>query len=133
MRRITLGALVFAGVLTTGGCLAAAAGGLGAGIYYSDRGAESLVAAPIDKVYAATQAAFRDLNIAETKTSTESSESGMSERSVKGNATDDREVSVSLKTEGSSTRVEVVVNKSAVTFDKDFAKSILEKIVKGSN
>jgi hypothetical protein len=37
-----------------------------------------------------------------------------------------------LKTEGSSTRVEVVASKSAVTWDKDMAKNILQRIVEKS-
>ena len=134
MRRQTLGLFILSAALATStGCVAAAAGaGVGAGIYYSDRGAESVVAAPIDKVYAATEHAFQDLNISVVKSSTDSTDSGTAERQLKGNATEDREVTVTLKTEGSSTRVDVVANKSAVTYDKDFAKSILQRIVEGS-
>ena len=46
-------------IATSTACVAAAAGGLGAGIYYSDRGAESLVAAPIDQVFAASRQGFQ--------------------------------------------------------------------------
>lgn len=123
--------LVLAIVIATGtACVAAAAGGLGAGIYYSDRGAESLIAAPIDQVFTATEQTFQELSITETKTSSES-EGASAERQLKG-TTGDRDVTVTLKSEGTSTRVEVIASKSAVTWDKDLAKKILEKIVEKS-
>jgi hypothetical protein len=36
---------------------------------------------------------------------------------------------VELRNEGGNTKVDVVVKKSAVTWDKDFARQILNKIV----
>jgi hypothetical protein len=131
MRNTKLGMLALAlALVTSSGCVAAAAGGLGAGIYYSDRGAESLVVAPIDKVFGAAQQTFQELGITETKSSSETGDNS-TQRQLKGTG-NDRDVTVTLKTEGSSTRVEVVASKSAVTWDKDLAKSILEKIVQYS-
>ena len=130
MRTTKLASLALAALLMTSGCVAAAAGGLGAGIYYSDRGAESLVAAPIDQVFAASRQTFQELSITETRTSSESDQNSV-ERQLKGTG-NDRDVTVTLKTEGSSTRVEVVASKSAVTWDKDLAKQILERIVEKS-
>jgi len=131
MRHAELKMLVLALVLAgSSGCVAAAAGGVGAGVYYSDRGAESLVSAPIDKVFEASRQTFQELSITETKTSSES-EGGSAERQLKGTG-NDRDITVTLRTEGSSTKVEVVANKSAVTWDKDLAKRILEKIVEKS-
>jgi len=131
MRHAELKMLVLALVLaSSSGCVAAAAGGVGAGVYYSDRGAESLVSAPIDKVFEASRQTFQELSITETKTSSES-EGGSAERQLKGTG-NDRDITVTLRTEGSSTKVEVVANKSAVTWDKDLAKRILEKIVEKS-
>jgi hypothetical protein len=110
------------------GCILAAAGaGAGGAIYFTDRGAESVVAAPGGPVVEATRATFRELGIRETKTS-EERDGATEKRSVEGSATD-RDVSVSLATERGSTRVHVVVRKSAVTWDKDFARAVLEKIV----
>lgn len=117
-------------LVASSGCVAAAAGGLGAGIYYSDRGAQSLVVAPIDKVFGAAQQTFQELGITETKNSSDTGD-GTIERQLKGTG-NDRDVTVTLKTEGTSTRVEVVASKSAVTWDKDLAKSILEKILQKS-
>jgi len=120
---------VFAGVLFAGsGCVAAAAGGVGAGLYYSDRGVSSLVTKPIDATFDASKQAFTELGITEKKTSSEQ-EAGSAQRELQG-STADRDVTVTLKTEGTSTRVEVVASKSAVTWDKDLAKKVLERIVK---
>jgi hypothetical protein len=131
MRPMKLGGLALAlALVASSGCVAAAAGGLGAGIYYSDRGSESLVAAPIDRVFGAAQQTFQEMGITETKSSSDSGQSSV-ERELKGSG-HDRDVTVTLKTEGSTTRVEVVASKSAVTWDKDLAKSILEKIVEKS-
>jgi hypothetical protein len=115
-------------VIISSGCLAAAAGGVGAGVYYSDRGVQSLVTVSIDSTYNATRQAFTQLGITEKKTSTEQ-EGATAERELQG-STNDRDVTVTLHTEGSSTRVEVVARKSEVVWDKDLAKKVLEKIVK---
>lgn len=131
MRYLKLGGLALTLVLVaSSGCVAAAAGGLGAGIYYSDRGTQSLVAAPIDRVFGAAQQTFQEMGITETRSGSDSAASTI-ERELKGSG-NDRDVTVTLKTEGSSTRVEVVASKSAVTWDKDLAKSVLEKIVEKS-
>jgi hypothetical protein len=115
-------------VLGLGGCAAAAAGmGAGAAIYVTDRGVESVVAAPIDKTYEAARKVFQDFGITENKTGTEQKD-GVETRSLSGK-TSDRDVDVNLKTEGPGTKVDVVVKKSAVTWDKDFAREILNKIV----
>jgi hypothetical protein len=129
IRAVLLSRALFISALTAsvGGCLAAAAGGVGAGMYFSDKGAESLVAAPLDSAYSAARQAFTDLSINETKTSSE--ESGSSaERQLQGTMPE-RDITVNLKTEGSGTRVEVVASKSTVTWDKDLAKKILARIV----
>ena len=116
-------------VLITTGCVVAAAGaGAGGGVYFTQRGVESLVAAPVDRASAATEQAFQQLGIRQTKTAVEKQE-GQDKREIDGAATD-REVAVTLTSAAQgSTRVQVVAKKSAVTWDKDFARSILEKIV----
>ena len=121
--------LVAVAVLITTGCVVAAAGaGAGGGVYFTQRGVESLVGAPVDRASAATEQAFRQLGIRQTKTAVEKQE-GQDKREIDGAATD-REVAVTLTSAAQgSTRVQVVAKKSAVTWDKDFARSILEKIV----
>jgi hypothetical protein len=110
-------------------CVVAAAGaGAGGGIYLTSRGVESVIAAPIDKVASATDRTFRHFDVRQTKSTVE--EEGR-QREVSGDAEDrDIDVTVNLKSEGAtSTRVEVSARKSLVTWDKDFARAILEKIV----
>ncbi len=123
--------LVLAGTLLTTGCILAAAGaGAGGAVYVTDRGVESVVTAPVARTADAAKQAFTSLSITETRLVTEQ-ESGSEKRTLIG-STSDREVSVSMKAEGTGTKVEVVVKKSAVTWDKDFAKEILRKIVEGA-
>lgn len=112
-----------------GGCVAAAVGaGAGGGIYFSDRGAESVVPAGIERASAATRRAFAQLGVRETGSKVE--DQGR-EREVSGRAGQrDVDVTVKLKAERPGyTRVQVVARKSAVTWDKDFARAVLEKIV----
>jgi hypothetical protein len=114
--------------LAGSGCLVAAAGaGAGGAIYVSDRGAESVVPATVASTESAAQRVFQELGIKETKTSSEQS-SGEQKRVLEG-STDDRDVTVTIASEGSGSKVVVVARKSAVTWDKDLAKAVLEKIV----
>ena len=85
------------------------------------------MAAPVDQTFSAARAAFSELDITETGTKTEREGAG-ERRELRGEAAD-RDVTVSLRSEGSSTRVEVVARRSAVTWDKDFARRIMEEIV----
>lgn len=115
--------------LLVGGCVVAAVGaGAGGGIYFSERGAESVVPAGIERALAATRRALAQLGVRETGSKVE--DEGR-EREVSGRAgRRDVDVTVKLKAERPGyTRVEVVARKSAVTWDKDFARTVLEKIV----
>jgi len=110
------------------GCLVAAAGaGAGGAVYFTERGTESVLSASVARVFDATRETFQEQGISETKTSTEQ-EGGGERRQLEG-AKGDREVTVTIRTEGSGSKVEVVARKTPVTWDKDFAKSILESIV----
>jgi hypothetical protein len=128
MRAWRVGLLVAAVPALAGGCVLAAAGaGAGGAVYVSDRGAESVVNATVDKTQQAAREAFRELGIKETKTSTEQAGSG--QKLGLWGESDDREITVWMETQGSSTKVDVVAQKSRVTWDKDLAKQILERIV----
>jgi hypothetical protein len=123
--------LIFPVLLLTGGCVAAAAGAGAAGaIYVIDRGAETSLLAPVPTVEASAKRVFGEMGIKETKTSTE--QAGGGEKRIIEGTRDDREISVNIETAGTGSKVVVVVKKSAVTWDKDLAKSILEKIVEGT-
>jgi len=111
------------------GCVVAAAGaGAGGGIYFTQRGVESVVPVPVERAATAAGQAFEQLKIRQTKSQVEQGDDG-ERREIEGTA-DAREVSVTLKVEGNNaTRVQVVAKRSAVTWDKDFARSVLDKIV----
>ena len=120
-------ALVGATALVWSGCLLAAAGGAGGGIYFTSQGAESVVVAPVESVASATERAFADLGL--TRTELEIDEDG---QTLRAKPTDggDPEVTVSIRHEGETTsRVEVTARNSLVTWDKDYAREVLEKIV----
>jgi hypothetical protein len=113
-------------------CLVAAAGaGAGGGIYFTQRGVESVVPATVDRTAAATEQAFADLKIRRTKLQTEQGDKG-EKREVEGSA-GERDISVTLSYENThSTRVQVVAKKSAVSWDKDYARTVLDHIVANS-
>jgi hypothetical protein len=115
--------------LLLAGCLVAAAGaGAGGGIYLTQRGVESLVPTTVERAATATTQAFGQLKVHQTKSQVEQGDDG-EQREIEGTA-GDREVSVTLKAEGkNATRVQVVAKRTAVTWDKDFARSVLDKIV----
>ncbi len=116
--------------LLLAGCVVAAAGaGAGGGIYFTQRGVESVVPASVDRAAAATRQTFGELKIRQTKSEAEQGDDNGEKREIDG-STADRDIDVTLKPEGkSSTRVQVVAKKSAVTWDKDFARAVLDKIV----
>jgi len=116
---------------TLGGCVAAAAGAGAAGaIYLIDRGAETSLLATPPAVEASAKRVFSEMGIKETKTGIE--HSGSSEKRVVEGTMDDREISVNIETAGTGSKVVVIARKSVVTWDKDLAKQILEKIVEGT-
>ena len=116
-------------IAVLGACMVAAAGaGAGGGIYLTQRGVESVVPATPDRAAAATARAFDELKVHQTKSATEQEADG-EKRELEGTA-GDREISVTIKAEQTnSCRVQVVAKKSAVTWDKDFARTILDRIV----
>jgi hypothetical protein len=110
------------------GCVFAAAGaGAGAAIHLSDRGVESVVPASVDRTFDASRQAFQELGITAGRQTSE--RDGATERRELEGSTTDREITVIIKAEGDGAHVEIVARKSAVTWDKDFARRIMEKIV----
>jgi hypothetical protein len=111
------------------GCLFAAGAGAAGAIYYTDRGAESLVKKSVDQTFDAAKATFEELGIQETKRTQEADERGLEGKDSSG----ERDLSVKIERQDESTKVQVVARKSAVTWDKDYAKMVLEKIVARAN
>ncbi len=119
--------------LLVSGCVLAAAGaGAGGGVYLTSRGVESIVTVPVGRAFSATERAFGDFKI--KRTSLKVDEEG-EEREVKGESENgELAVTVTLTREAArSTRVEVTARRTLVTWDKDFARAVLEKIVEFAN
>ena len=112
----------------TSGCVVAAAGaGAGGGIYLTSRGVESVLVQPIAAVADATERAFEALEIERTGLEIDDE----NERRVyRGEpAAGEPDVTVRLETEPSgSTKVDVTARTSAVTWDQDYARAVLERI-----
>jgi len=127
IKRLRTG-LPLSGLLLVGGCIAAAAGAGAAGaVYITERGAEAQIAASVSRSADATRQVFQEMSISETKSSNEQ-DGGVEKRSIEGKLSD-REIEVDLKAQGSGTNVDVVAKKTVVTWDKDLAKKILNRIV----
>lgn len=116
-------------LVVASGCLLVAAGaGAGGGVYYTSRGAESVVPASAGATFAATQRAFKHFKIERRSLTVE--DEGR-KRELEGRS-EDREADVTVKLEredSNTTRVEVTARTSLVTWDKDFAREIVEKII----
>ena len=121
--------LLSAGMLLSSCMLAAAGAGAGGAIYVTSRGAESLVDANVDEVADATREAFDEFDIRQTGTTSE--EEG-EEREIRGDK-GDLDVTVHFERQSpSTTKVEVTARKNVAEWDRDFAKQVLQAIVKRS-
>ena len=124
-----LAAWVVALAVATSGtaCAAAAAAGAAGAIYATTRGVESLVAGPVDQVAVRSKHVMKEMNIAEVGESTKDSGA---KREFKGKH-DDLDVTIQLdRQDSASTKVEVSARKNLAEWDKDYARSVLEQIVK---
>jgi hypothetical protein len=122
-------AVALALVLPVTGCLAAAAAGAGAGIYLTSRGAESVVAAPVDKIAQNAQKVMNDEGIVPDASSTEN---GGDKRELKGKK-GDLDITINMERQDPKTsKVEVTARKNLAEWDKDYAQQLLSKIVEKS-
>ncbi len=114
--------------LGSSACVVAAAGaGAGSAVYVSERSVESQVPAPVDLASKAVREAFRDLGVTARKYATETD--GDRERRVFDGQTPDRDITVTVTTQGRGSVVNVVARHDAVIWDKKLARSVLQKIV----
>ncbi len=114
--------------LGSSACVVAAAGaGAGSAVYVSERSAESQVPAPVELAGKAVREAIRDLGVTERKYATESDADH--ERRIFGGETPDRDITVTVTTQGRGRVVNVVARHDAVIWDKKLARSVLQKIV----
>jgi len=111
------------------GCVAAAAAGAAGAIYATTRGAESLVKGSVSDVAAHAQAVMREMGIPEEASS---SGDGGAKREFKGKK-GDLDVTIHLEQQdAATTKVEVSAQKNLAEWDKDYARQVLEQIVKRS-
>jgi len=110
------------------GCIAAgaAAAGAGTGIYLTSRGAESVVTGPVDEIDKRARAVFASEGIPIAGSQMENSGD---KREIKGNK-GDLEITASIQRQDAQTsKVEVTARKNLVSWDKDYAQQLLNKIV----
>ena len=125
--RLAAWVVALAVATSTTACVAAAAAGAAGAIYATTRGVESLVAGGIDNVASRSQAVMKDMGITQEG---ESTDNGGATREFKGKHAD-LDVTVHLERQDSaSTKVEVYARKNLAEWDKDYARSVLERIVK---
>ena len=126
-RRLALSLLLAASSLTAGGCFLVAAGAGAAGaIAYTNRGATSVVSGSVDHVFDRAGAAFQQAGVAETGRSTADNGTKRKLVGTKG----EYEVTAELsRSTDSTTKVEITASKSAVEYDKELAKDILNRIL----
>ena len=120
-------AAAVAGAGAATGCVAAAAAGAAGAVYATTRGVESLVAAPIDQVAARSETVMKNMGIVQEGSSTEN---GGAKREFKGKQ-GDLDVTVQLERQDSvTTKAEVYARKNLAEWDKDYPRTVLERIVK---
>jgi hypothetical protein len=127
LRTIALRLALAASPLVAGGCFLVAAGAGAAGaIAYTNRGATSDVSGTVDQVFDRTVAAFQQAGISETGRSTENNGEERKLIGTKG----EYEVTAELnRSSEKTTKVEVTAKKSAVEYDKELAKDVLNRIL----
>jgi len=109
------------------GCVAAAAAGAAGGIYATTRGAEALVSGSVEQVAARAETVMKAMNIAP---SGEKTETAGDKHELKGKA-GDLDITIQMeRSDSSTTKVEVTARKNLAEWDKDYAKEVLQRIVK---
>ena len=127
LRTLGLRLVLAASPLVASGCFLVAAGAGAAGaIAYTNRGATSVVAGNVNQVFDRSVTAFQQAGITETGRSTENSGEQRKLIGTKG----EYEVTADLnRSTDSTTKVEVTAKKSAVEYDKELAKDVLNRIL----
>lgn len=129
MRRHLSFSLAIATALLSTGCLAAAAAGAAGGVYLTSRGAESVIAAPVDDVAARAEAVMAEMGIVKDGESTEN----QGEKHVLKGKQGDLDIDIDINRESATTsKVEVTARKNLAEWDKDYAKEVLNRIVQKS-
>lgn len=117
-------------VAPAGGCLVAAAAaagaGAGAGIYLTTQGAEGIVSGTVDAVAGRVPGVLQELGVRVTGQATEEDGAVREWHGWRGEV----EVRVQLRRESASTtKVSASARESTVEWDKEFARTIVQRIV----
>jgi hypothetical protein len=117
---------LFALVLPSTGCLAAAAAGAAGGVYATSRGAESVVNGSVDQVASRAETVMSEMGIVKQGESTEN----QGAKHVLKGTKDQLDVTININRESSTTaKVEVTARKNLAEWDKDYAKEVVSRIV----
>ena len=126
-RTLARWAIVIACALPSAGCVAAAAAGAAGAIYATTRGVESLVSGSIDQVAGRVPLVMQQMGITQTGSSTEDSGAKREFKGKRG----DLDITVQLERQDSATtKAEVSARKNLAEWDKDYARQVMEQIVK---
>jgi len=131
MRNMTKGgrtALRGIGLLMTAGlsgCLVAAAGGAGGAIALSGHTAEAIVERPVDEMAVVAQRVMEAEGIGITDSSSEDSGARRTYEGMR----DDLDVTVTIERTDAGTKLGVVARRSTVSWDDDYARALLAKII----
>jgi hypothetical protein len=125
-RQAALAVGLAAGTVGAGACVAAAAAGAAGAVYATTRGVGSLVASPINRVVSSAESVMKDMGIVQDATS---SDNGGAKRELKGKQ-GDLDVTIQMEQQDTATtKVEVYARKNLAEWDKDYARSVLDRII----
>jgi high-affinity Fe2+/Pb2+ permease len=128
-RTLARWAIVLGTTLPSAACAAAAVGAAGAAgaIYATTRGVESLINGSVDQVAARVPTVMQQMDISQTGSSTDKTEA---KREFKGKH-GDLDVTIQLEQQDSAaTKAEVSARKNLAEWDKDYARQVMEQLVK---
>jgi hypothetical protein len=111
---------------TVAGCVAAAATGAAGAIYATTRGSEALVNGSVEDITTRSRKVMADMDIAPVG---EESHTTGDKHELKGSK-GDLDITIAMQRSDSlTTKVEVFARKNLAEWDKDFSRSVLERIV----
>jgi hypothetical protein len=124
MRRNLL--FLFALILPSTGCLAAAAAGAAGGVYATTRGAQSVVEGSVDQIAGRAETVMSEMGIVKQGESTDN----QGDKHVLKGTKDQLDVTININRESATTaKVDVTARKNLAEWDKEYAKDVLNRIV----
>jgi hypothetical protein len=121
--------LALAGAAAALGCAPVAVGAAGAAgaVYFTSRGVGSVINGSINNVASRSQVAMSQMDIPVSGSKSENNGDHREFTGSKG----DLDITVTLdRNDDKTTKVEVSARRNLVTWDKDYAKQLLDRIVK---